>query len=134
MSDITVGRHSRYYRSLEHGDFSLEANTEAVPEPDHFFVLQEGKVLLRSDDFHTAEVAYRDLCRTYWEKNLASELPLSRMASAWGLLGAEIAHRGAAKVIEQDGSVADQTRLMRMRSRQRALLARSERTARMAAR
>lgn len=127
MSDITVGRRTRYHRSLEHGDFSLEANTEAVPEPNHFFLLQGGEVLLRSDDFRTAELAYQDLCRKYWERNLASELPLHRMASAWGLLGMESAHRGASKVVEQDGSPADQNRLMRMRSRQRALLARAAR-------
>jgi hypothetical protein len=134
MSDITVGRRTRYHRSLEHGDFSLEANTESVPEPNLFYLLRDGEVVMSSDDFRTAEVAYQGLCREFWERNLSSEIPLQRMASAWGLLGAELSHRGAAKVIEQDGVPADQNRLMRMRSRHRALLARSERTARMAAR
>lgn len=128
MNGMTVARRTRYHRSLDNGDFSLEANTEATPEPNHFYLLQQGKVLLRCDDFRTAELAYQELCRKHWEHHLASELPVRRMASAWGLLGLEPAHRAAALVIERDGEHADQSRLARMRSRQRALQARNERT------
>lgn len=129
MSEVTVQRHARYSRRLELGDFSLEANTEGVPEAGHFYLLRAGEVLLRSDDFRTAESAYHNLCRLHWEHKLVSDRPTERMASAWGLIGLEPAHRGAAAVIEQDGQLADQTRLARMRSRQRAVAARSQRLA-----
>src|SRR4051812_30087523 len=125
MSEITMAPRTRYYRSLEHGNFSLEANTDAAPEPNHFYLLQAGEVLLRSDDFRTVEAAYQELCRTHWEDHLVSESRLRRMSSAWGLLGLEPAHRAAALVIEKDGETADQGRLVRMRSRRRAILART---------
>jgi len=132
MSENTIAQRTRYHRHLEHGNFSLEANTEAAPEPGQFYLLQQGKVLLCSDDFGTAEAGYRELCRAHWERDLVSDAPLRRMASAWGLLGLELTHRGAAQVVEQDGVPADQVRLTRMRSRARAMQVRDERIARLA--
>ena len=127
--DLTLPRSVRYHRQLEHGDFSLEANTEAAPEAGHFYLLQRGSVVLRSDDFHAAEAAYRDLCREHWEFHLVSEILARRMASAWGLLGMEPAHRAAARVIESDGRPEDQQRLVRMRQKQRSQLQRQARLA-----
>jgi hypothetical protein len=114
-----MSRWARYHRHLEDGDFSLEANTDLAPEAGHFYVLQEGSVLLRSDDFPTAEAAYQRLCRVHWEHHLTSTLPSQRLASAWGLLGLEPANQAAARVIEQDGRPGDRERLTRMRSRRR---------------
>jgi hypothetical protein len=114
---MTMPRSVRYYRHLESGDFSLQANTEAVPEPGHFYVLQQGRVLLRSDDFDVAEAAYQDLCRAHWGRQLESESLSCRMAGAWGLLGLEPTHRDATAVIEQDGGTKDQARLVHLRNR-----------------
>lgn len=124
---LAMPRRMRYHRTLEHGDFSLEANTELAPEPNHFYLIRKGEVLLRTDDFRTAERAYRELCRQHWEEHLGCAERLRRMASAWGLLGLEPAHRGAALVIQDDGEPADHARLVRIRGRQRANEARARR-------
>jgi hypothetical protein len=118
-----LSRWARYHRHLEDGDFSLEANTDSVPEAGHFYLLRAGplqvEVLLRSDDFPTAEAAYHHLCREHWECHLTSPRPSQRLASAWGLLGLEPANQAAAAVIERDGRPGDRERLTRMRNRRR---------------
>ena len=120
---VQVSRWTRYHRHLQWGDFSLEANTEAVPEAGYFFLLRDGSVLLRSEDFRTAEAAYRDLCRHHWEGDLGSGNPARRLASAWGLLSDQPTHPAAAAVVEQDGEVKDHERLKRVRNRHRYALA-----------
>lgn len=114
----TQGVWGRYHRRLEHGDFSLEANTEAVPETGFFYLFRGDDVLLRCEDFPTAEAAYRNLCREHWEHHITSESPERRLASAWGLLGLEPGHPGALLVIERDGSSDDHARLIRVRNKQ----------------
>lgn len=134
MTDIAVRRTAAYRRHLEHGDFSLEANTDAAPEPGHFFLMRGKEVLLRTDDFRTAEAAYQEHCRQHWEQHLHSEDRMRRMASAWGLLGLELEHREASLVIERDGTLDAQRRLTRMRSRLKAVQAHQLRTAQRAKR
>jgi hypothetical protein len=109
----------RYCRRLDGADFSLEANTEAVPEEGHFYVLHHGEVELESDRFSEAMTAYQGLCREYWCGRLDSDQPEQRMASAWGLIGLEPENKAAAEVIRHDGSVQDQKRLQQIRARRR---------------
>jgi hypothetical protein len=110
----------RYLRHLEGGDFSLEANTDSVPEGGHFYLLRNGQVLLQSDDFSSAEAAYKDLCREHWEGCLGSECPVARFSSAWGLLGLDPKHQAAAALIRTDGTPADRRRLESNANRLRA--------------
>jgi hypothetical protein len=121
-------RWARYHRRLEGGDFSLEANTETVPEAGYFYLLRAGAVLLRSEDFAEAQTAYLGLCREHWEQHLGSTSREGRMASAWGLLSLSADDPAAMAVIEQDGLPADRARLEANR-RKRIYL---ERKARMA--
>lgn len=111
----------RYSRRLAGGAFSLEANTETVPEPGFFFLLHKGRVLIQSVDYALVEAGYHRLCREHWEAQLLSELPAHRLAGAWGLLSLEPAHRTAATIVEEDGTPKDQARLQRSRNRQRYL-------------
>lgn len=110
----------RYHRCLDGADFSLEANTEAAPEAGHFFLLRNGEVLLRTQDFDQIEVAYKALCREYWEAHLTSENLPARLSSAWGLLGMDDRHPAAMAVITTDGTPADCKRMESNSRRRRA--------------
>jgi hypothetical protein len=110
-----------YRRSLDRGDFSLEANTETAPEPGFFFLLRGREVLMQSEDYAEVEVAYNQLCREHWERDLTGPAAAKRVSSAWGLLGLEPNHASAAAVIEKDGAQGDRDRLVRTRSRNRYL-------------
>ncbi|MCC2668569.1 MAG: hypothetical protein K0Q72_1040 [Armatimonadetes bacterium] len=118
---LMSARWNRYRRCVDRGDFSLEANTETVPEPGFFFLLRAGEVLLQSDDYAIVEAAYNQLCREFWESHLTSTAAPRRVASAWGLLSLEPNHACAAAVIEQDGAPEDRNRLVRARNRSRYL-------------
>lgn len=115
-----ISRWVHYRRQLQSGDFSLEANTDDVPEDGHFYVLQAGRVVSCSDDFGSAEGVYLGLCRDHWRSHLASSSPSERMASAWGLLGLEPTDADAVQVIEQDGTPEDRKRLLQMKNRRNA--------------
>ena len=121
QADFTadVSRLMRYRRHVEGTDFSLEANTEAVPEAGHFYVLRRGAVELVSDEFPVAMQAYQDLCRKHWQDQLESTDSGRRMASAWGLVGMEPDHAGALEVIRNDGTEDDKKRLEQVRRRKR---------------
>jgi hypothetical protein len=117
---ISISRHTHYRRSLPGADFSLEANTEAVPEVGHFYLFQGGRELLRSDDYECAEAAYQQLCRDFWEGRLESGDAGARRSSALGLLGQDPGHPAAAAVLRQDGTAADAARIERARSKKRS--------------
>ena len=117
---MTLPPLARYRRQLAEGDFSLEANTESVPEPGHYYLLQNGLVLLRTENFRTAEKAYHDLCRQHWQGQLESDTPACRLTGAWGLVGLEPENPAAAAVILRDGQPADGMRLLRMQKRRRS--------------
>src|SRR4051794_28300899 len=91
-----LARHMHYRRRIEGANFSLEANTEAAPEPGHYYVLREGEVLLRTNDLASAEAAYQQLCRECWESHLPSTDARVRRMSALGLLGQNPDHPAAA--------------------------------------
>jgi hypothetical protein len=111
--------HGRYLRSLAGADFTLQANTSEVPEPEVFFVMRGAKVLFRSEDFESASEHYKQLCQTFWSERLNSPDLRTGMASAWGLLGMDIDHAGAARVISRNGSPADLKRLQQLRGKAR---------------
>lgn len=119
---VKCSRWSHYRRQLARGNFSLEANTDAVPETGQFFLLRDGNVVMHSEDLEPVELAYRALCREFWESDLASDLPTRRVESAWGLLGQEPAHASAGQVIERDGGEQDRRRLVTLRNRHRYAL------------
>ena len=114
-------RFNLYRRSLDRGDFSLEANTDTAPEPGFFFLLRGSEVLMQSEDYAEVETAYNQLCREYWELHLTGPAQARRVSSAWGLLGLEPNHSCAAEVIERDGAPEDRDRLVRARNRSRYL-------------
>jgi hypothetical protein len=109
----------RYVRSLNGAEFTLQANTAEVPEPGVFFVMQGGTVLFRSEDFELASAHYKGLCQTFWSGRLDSPDVPTGLASAWGLLGLDIDHAGAARVITRSGTPADLKRLQQLRLRAR---------------
>jgi hypothetical protein len=111
---------ARYVRHVAGADFSLEANTEAALQPDRFYLLRNGAVLLESGDYSCVEAAYKRLCREYWESQLASERPPARLCAAWGLLGLDPLHPAAAAVIRGDGTAADCRRMDANCNRRRA--------------
>lgn len=117
MGSATV----RYRRCLERGDFSLEANTDAVPEQGQFYLLRNGDVLLQSLEYAPVEAAYNQLCREHWELQLSSDTATRRLAGAWGILSLEPAHLSATAIITADGTPQDQVRLLRTQNRQRYL-------------
>lgn len=114
-----VSRLMRYRRHIEGTDFSLEANTEAVPEGGHFYLLRNGEVEFMSDEFPQAMEAYQGLCRAHWQDQLNSGDPLRRMASAWGLVGLDSNHVNALELIRNEGSEDDKKRLEQVRRRKR---------------
>lgn len=114
-------RGARYVRHVAGADFSLEANTDAALEADHFYLLRNGSVLMESSDYSCVESAYKGLCREYWEAQLEAEGPRARLSSAWGLLGLDPCHPAATAVIKRDGTPADCLRAASMVNRQRAL-------------
>jgi len=114
-----VSRLMRYRRHIEGTDFSLEANTEAVPEGGHFYLLRNGQVELKSDEFPEAMEAYQNLCRAHWQDQLKSVDPHERMASAWGLVGLEPNNVSALELIRTEGSEDDKKRLEQVRRRKR---------------
>ena len=112
---------ARYVRHIEGTDFSLEANTERVPDDGRFYLLHRGSIELVTDDFRYALVAYHALCRTHWRRQLRGRDAAQRLASAWGLVGLEPEHEEARAVIREEGSPEDRKRLEQVRSKKRAL-------------
>lgn len=121
MSTERTAPLGRYHRHLAGADFSLEANTGAVPQPGQFYVLRAGSVLMSSEDFAEAETFYKELCREFWAEHLGSPDPAVGLASAWGLLSLNVHDAAAAHVVQEQGSAADRKRLEQMRGRARAM-------------
>lgn len=123
----TVSGGGRYCRRIEGADFSLQANTDDVPEVGHFYLLRNGVVLHKSKTLGSAEAAYKTLCREFWEDGLTSESVPARMASAWGLLSSDPEHVAATQVVQRDGSPTDCLRMEANARRQRAMEVRTTR-------
>jgi hypothetical protein len=109
----------RYRRTIEGADFSLEANTDAVPGDGRFYLLRNGEVELSSEEFPRAMEAYTQLCREHWQTGLESEEAEERISSAWGILTLEPEHKVAVQVIQEDGSADDRKRMEQARKRRR---------------
>jgi hypothetical protein len=125
MVDTPAPPHGRYKRGLEGADFTLEANTEAVPSDGRFYVLQDGKTVLATEEFQEAITEYNRLCKRFWTERLDHPNTPVRIAAAWGLLGLDATDKNAQAVIVRDGSPQERKRLDQAQSRRRALRSRT---------
>ena len=103
--------HGYFRRRIEGSNFSLEANTPAVPCPDRFYVLEAGAVRLSSSDYPAATAAYEDLCVAYWEKQLTHADPARRLLAARGLFCHNRAHLAAGDLLVSQGEPQDRARV-----------------------
>jgi len=117
--------HGRYKRGLNGANFSLEANTEAVPADGRYYVLRDGEVVVASAEFQEAIGEYNRLCREFWMSRLEAEQTEVRVAAAWGLLGLDPNDKNAQAIIAKDGSPQERKRLEQAQSRRRALRSRA---------
>ena len=109
--------HGYFRRWIEGSDFSLEANTSAVPGQDLFYVLVAGKVRLGTNSFAAASAEYEDLCRGYWEERLTHvDLP-TRLLTARGLFRRNHEHPGAGELLARQGDERDRSTLAKARHR-----------------
>ena len=57
---------TRYFRSIEGSDFSLEANTENVPRDGRYYIRQGGEITFSSNQLGDARELYEGLCNGFW--------------------------------------------------------------------
>ena len=109
--------HGYFRRWIEGSDFSLEANTSAVPGQDLFYVLVAGKVRLGTHSFAAASAEYEDLCRGYWEERLTGfDLP-TRLLAARGLFRRNHEHPSAGALLASQGNEQDRSTVTKARHR-----------------
>jgi hypothetical protein len=109
--------HGYFRRWIEGSDFSLEANTPAVPGNDRFYVLVAGMVRLSTSDFAAACTEYECLCVAYWEERLAhADLP-TRLLAARGLFRHNQEHPVAGELLTRQGDAQDRTTVGKARHR-----------------
>ena len=116
-----------YRRWIEGTDFSLEANTTAVPQEGAYYVLQGGKVHFSSKDLSAATAEYDALCVAYWEALLQSQDRNTRLLGARGLFRRDHAHTSARRILSAEGTDHDRRLIaqatQRARHAERAALA-----------
>lgn len=116
-----------YRRWIEGTDFSLEANTEKVPQQGAYFVMQGGAVRFTSKDFGAAAAEYDSLCVAYWEELLGSDDRDTRLMGARGLFRRDHTHAAARRVLTTEGTDHDRRLIVqatqRARHAERAALA-----------
>ena len=109
--------HGYFRRWIEGADFSLEANTPAVPDHDLFYVLEAGEVRLGTSDFVVAAAVYQSLCMAYWEERLTSvDLP-TRLFAARGLFRHNQEHPVAGDLLAGQGDARDRATVGKARHR-----------------
>jgi hypothetical protein len=109
--------HGYFRRWIDGSDFSLEANTAAVPSNDRFYVLVAGAVRLSTDDYAAASAEYQDLCVAYWEERLThADLP-TRLLAARGLFRHNQEHPVAGPLLASEGDAQDRTTVGKARHR-----------------
>jgi hypothetical protein len=114
---LNLTPHGYFRRWVEGSDFSLEANTPAVPGKDLFYVLEAGEVLLSTSDYAAASATYERLCEAFWEEGLSSvDLP-TRLLAARGLFRHNHGHPVAGDLLTRQGDERDRTTVGRMRHR-----------------
>ena len=107
--------HGYFRRWIEGSDFSLEANTPAVPRPDRFYVLVAGEVRLVTSSYADANAEYEGLCVAYWEEQLVhADLP-TRLLAARGLLRHDQEHVAAGELLNSRGNAHDRASVGRAR-------------------
>ena len=109
--------HGYFRRWIEGSDFSLEANTPAVPNSDLFFVLEAGEVRLSTRDFGAATALYDSLCVTYWEGRLTSKDLPTRLLAARGLFRHHQDHPLAGDMLTRQGDERDRATVGKARHR-----------------
>jgi hypothetical protein len=114
--------HGYFRRWIEGSDFSLEANTPAVPNDDRFYVLESREVHPGTNDYKAATAQYESLCAAYWEARLASEDLSTRLLAARGLFRHNPEHPLAGDLLTRNGD--DRDRGMVGRARHRAAFVR----------
>jgi hypothetical protein len=109
--------HGYFRRWIEGSDFSLEANTPAVPNDDLFYVLVAGKVRLGTNSFVAASAEYEELCQVYWEERLTDlDLP-TRLLAARGLFRRNHEHPSAGALLTRHGDERDRSTVTKARHR-----------------
>jgi hypothetical protein len=107
--------HEYFRRWIEGSDFSLEANTPAVPGKDRFYVLVAGEVCLGPSSFAAASAKYEGLCVAQWEQQLThADLP-TRLLAARGLFRHNRDHRVAGELLARQGDERDRAAVVRAR-------------------
>jgi hypothetical protein len=107
--------HGYFRRWIEGSDFSLEANTPAVPRQDRFYVLVAGEVRLSTCSYAAASAEYEQLCVAYWEALLThADLP-TRLRAARGLLRHNREHVDAGELLTRQGDAHDRAIVVRAR-------------------
>jgi hypothetical protein len=107
--------HGYFRRWIEGSDFSMEANTPAVPRQDRFYVLVAGEVRLSTSSYAAASAEYEDLCVAYWEEQLVhADLP-TRLLAARGLLRHNREHVAAGELLTRQGDPHDRAIVVRAR-------------------
>jgi hypothetical protein len=109
--------YGHFRRWIEGSDFSLEANTPAVPSQDCFYVLEAGKVRLGTSDFRAATEAYEGLCLAYWESRLSSVVLPTRLLAARGLFRQNQEHPVAGELLTRQGDEMDRVTVGKARHR-----------------
>jgi hypothetical protein len=109
--------HGYCRRWIEGSDFSLEANTLAVPNSDLFYVLEAGEIRLGTKDFRAATALYETLCMVYWEGRLTSEDLPTRLQAARGLFRHDHEHALAGDLLTRYGDERDRGMVGRGRHR-----------------
>jgi hypothetical protein len=116
--------HGYFRRWIEGSDFSLEANTPAVPNDNLFYVLEGGQVRLGTDDFVAATGLYESFCTAHWEERLTSvDLP-TRLMAARGLFRRNHDHPHAGELLTRQGDEQDRAFVGKARHRAAFLLRR----------
>jgi hypothetical protein len=109
--------HGYFRRWIEGSDFSLEANTPAVPGDELFYVLVAGKVRLATTDYLAANAEYDGLCQVYWEERLTGgDLP-TQLLAARGLFRHNQEHAGVGELLARQGDERDRSTLAKARHR-----------------
>jgi len=109
--------HGYFRRWIEGSDFSLEANTGAVPPDDLFYVVEAGEIRLSTDDFAAATALYESLCVAYWEERLTSEDTATRLLAARGLFRMNSEHPVAGPMLTGQGDDRDRASVGKARHR-----------------
>src|ERR687887_21690 len=84
----------KFIRWIDGADFSLEANTDRVPDDRAYYVLRGGEIIFRSEAYPEALARYQELCREHWENQLEAD-EATRLEAARGLYGLNSQHSRA---------------------------------------